>query len=143
MDESLLPESARNLVALLGVCDAVTVITALGGAQWYIAGLDDPRSAASRKELIALVGERVEDKLRLHYGGGWLSVPRCHAAMLGLRNQTITDRFVEGCRAGHTVRSLLAQLAREHKLTTKQIWHIVNQAGVPTVPIDTNQLSLF
>lgn len=112
-----LPASARHMVDVMGVPDALAVIRAYGGLVIYV-----PKSACRERSLppgADAVSDEQLAKLCQYYGGGMLSVPKCETAMRLLRDALILAHK----RAGKT----LNELAAEHRMTNRGICKVLRR----------------
>lgn len=132
--ESDLPESALNLVRLIGLSKALKLAKALGGTTFPVAkGVT--RQGAMRYELLAeVVGVDAADVLTREYGGEALYVPRCHQALIAARNRRIHEAFEQRVRSGCSANIAVMDLARQYQISDRQVWKILKQlpAPVPT-----------
>ncbi len=120
-----LPESARNLVRLIGLPKTIKLIDHLGGTTFPVAkGLT--RMGQARYELLAeVVGMDAADTLTAEYGGEPLYIPNCKDALRRVRDRAIHSRFDALVKAGYSANGAVAELAREHRLSDRRIWEIL------------------
>lgn len=129
--EDLLPASIRDMVGRIGLSSTLTVVERLGGITWRVAEGHGPEGAAKRAALADWVGTDIEELLHRHYRNEELYIPRCHAALLALRNQHIHQRVEQGLRQGYSACALVIDLAREYRLSDRRVWEILKQVPVP------------
>ncbi len=125
--QALLPASVRDMAQRIGLPATLVVVNRLGGIPWLIAEGRGSRGRARRAALAKLVGNDIEEQLHTHYRGEEIYLPRCHLALLQVRNNEIILHFEQGLRDGRSARSLLVELARKYELSSRWVWEIVNQ----------------
>lgn len=123
--QELLPPSVRDMAQRLGLPATLVVVEKLGGTTWRIAEGRNSEGEAKRAALAELVGSDIEEQLHREYAGEELYLAKCHAAVLHWRNIEINSRFEQGVREGITARTLVAELAREYKLSDRWVWEIL------------------
>lgn len=137
----LLPESARLLVQLIGLPLTVKLINSWGGTTFPVSK-NQTRLGQIRFEALAeVVGTDAATILTRHFGGETFAIPRCHAAMLEVRNRDIRREFDRITRE-HSAIHAAATLARQHGLTDRTIWEILSKADSYDMR-QTRQESLF
>jgi len=129
MDTDLLPPTAAQMVAVIGLEAVLALVEACGGARVYV---PQPQALGVDHTLVRALGLDAAERLAAHYGGDAITVPRCLAALRGARNRAIRERHAGGARP--------PSLARRFGLTERQVYAIL-AAGEPTV--DERQASLF
>lgn len=92
LDPRLLPETAQQLVELLGVEPALVLIRALGGVRVHI-----PKHFSKGHKLTALLGEDAAKVLMDMYAGEALVVPKCEQL---IRYQQVKALLDAGTPAG-------------------------------------------
>lgn len=121
-----LPQSIQDMVAVIGFSHTLKVVQALGGTTWRIASGRGKDGEAKRAALAERVGTDTEELLHKYYAGDEIYLPRCAALLRKLRNIDMHQQFERDVRQGRTARDSVADLAREHKLSDRQIWDILN-----------------
>ncbi len=129
-----LPETARDLAALIGLPTTLKLVRQLGGTTIPVAKGRTRLGAARREMLAEVVGDEATDTLTRHYGGEVLYIPRCHAALLAARDRAIHTRFDASIRAGASANQTVAELARTHRLSDRRIWDILKVVPVESQP---------
>lgn len=124
-----LPESAQNLVRLIGMAKAVQLIDQLGGTTFPVSK-SKTRLGQLRYELLSdAVGVDAADILTKEYGGEMLYIPNCVAALRAVRNRAIHARFDEltnpASNPTYSSNEAVALLAREHRLSDRRVWDIL------------------
>lgn len=113
--ESDLPETARNLVRLLGWAKAEALIRELGGIPYPVpkGEANNPAGAIRFARLEEIVGRRGAERLVAEYGGDTLEIPKCKKAIARARMRAMKAR----CDAGAT----LEDIALEFDCTTRWV----------------------
>lgn len=132
IDSDLLPQLLQDFERLIGLPATLDLVRVYGGLRIYI---PTPERVRPEHQLAKVIGEDRLKALAEVYGGeDHFTLPKAERAILALRNARIAHAY------GHhkTVR----ELAREHRLTERQIERIVAAAGV-SAPTDRRQSTLF
>lgn len=130
-----LPDSARELVRVIGVAAALSLIRAYGGCT-----LDVPRKPAGTwyKALIDLIGTDAADALMQYAPGVRLDIPNCKRAVARGLQRAIAAADAENLTAG--------QIAKKFGVTKRYVRKIrampAAQLRQP-VPSEQIQLKLF
>ena len=122
---TLLPESAQQLIQVIGWADTVRLIQHFGGTT-----LPMPMGAtcvgrAALDALSEVMGEDTIKKLADFYGGAPLYVPRCDLAMRRARDKAINEEFEQRIRNNEIATRVVFALAIKYKLTDRRIWKIL------------------
>lgn len=125
--QELLPRSVRDMSQRLGLSATLVVVEKLGGISWRVAEGRGGEGEARRAALAELVGSDIEEQLHHHYAGEELYLAKCDAALRRLRDLQIHRRFEAGVRQGRGARDLVAELAREYKLSDRWVWEILGR----------------
>ncbi|CDM42408.1 Mor transcription activator family protein [Ectopseudomonas oleovorans] len=125
--QELLPENVRDMAARIGLPATLRVVERMGGTTWRVAEGRTPEGEAKRAALADIVGSDIEEMLHREYAGDEFYLARCHAAVLRWRNLEIHQRFEQGVREGLTARTLVAELAREYRLSDRRVWIILKE----------------
>lgn len=138
-----LPQSAQNLVRLIGLARAVRLIDQLGGTTFPVAKGKN-RLGQLRYELLAdAIGVDAADILTQEYGGEALYIPNCAAALRAVRNRAIHDRFDQltshSSNPVYSSNEAVALLAREHRISDRRVWEILKVLPEAT----SQQLGMF
>lgn len=136
---SVLPESVRGFVEVIGHAAAMRLVQAFPGITIVVPkGRHD---MAMRERLVNLLGAAEAAAFMSRYGGERITVPRCAALLRAERDRGIVSAYGAGTPA--------AELARQHGLSERQVWNILGQPlPDPEVPAEEpawmrNQLKLF
>jgi len=107
----VLPKEVATMACLVGIGAAMAIVKTYGGRRLYI-----PRKANQDHQLVPLIGMEKLTALCHHYDGDRLSIPKCEAINMHVRNRKI--------RAAYGPESL-SQLAERYSLTERQVLRIV------------------
>ena len=110
-----LPETAREIVEIIGLPKALRLVEELGGTSFPL-----PRSDwdGLRMEMLAkVVGEDATRRLIERYAGTALYIPCCAAAMRAARDRAIQSEYLAG--------TPVYRLALKYRLTERRIWQIL------------------
>lgn len=124
---SNLPESVRQLVEVLGIGPAMALVRAYGGTTVYVPARDRADGETART-LARIIGESLAGELINRYSGERLYVPRCADALRDWRAMQIQSAYDRGGR--------VADIARRHALSERQIWTILKRPISPTIPTE-------
>lgn len=106
-----LPASVRQLIELVGAGPALALVLAFPGNLIKVPmGVQDSPMAARLEEVMGSAAARV---LMANYGGERITIARCVGAARDARDRQIIADY----DAGRSV----AELAREHRLTERQV----------------------
>lgn len=123
VDESLLPQVARDLASCIGIQAVLLLIAKYGGTRLYV-----PLDPKENHPIEQLIGSHSLMKLAQRYGGDTLEIPRALIANISARNVQIKQEY-------HILSQ--SQLARKYGMTERQIRNIV------TKDMDEQQPKLF
>jgi len=130
-----LPAFARNLIEALGFDTALNVIEQLGGASWRISTNDNGKE---RKAIEARIGYHAWLKLQNAFAGETLYIPKCHKALLALRNKAIKTTLKQCADSVTPKTEKIRELVKQFKLSDRRIAQIASE----TKP-DSPQAGLF
>jgi len=128
--ERELPETVREIVAIIGMSAALRLVDAFGGLTILVPKGDERRGIMGREALIEVVGRRATDQLIERFGGTRLYVASCRAAIISQRDRSIC--------AAYPLRSV-RELAQEHGISDRRVWDILKKTDMTAAP----QGSLF
>lgn len=117
------------LVDLLGSTAVSALVRAFGG---LVLDVPKRRDGQAYQRIEEVAGPEAAAKLVDKFGGTPLYIAKMYAAGLAARNRQI--------RADYDRRVSVAELARQHHLTERQIWNILGRGEDPCSP---GQGSLF
>ncbi len=132
-----LPQSARDLIAQIGLPATVALIQAMPGVRFPVprGETNNPDGAARFAQLVEIVGYDAALILMHNYGNDrGLYVPSCKKAILRARDRQIVADY----SAGLTV----LDLALKYRLSYRRIEGILN-TPITTPPPTATQLSLL
>lgn len=138
MLDSDLPETARNLVRMLGWARAEALIRELGGIPFPVPrGVNNnPQGAARFERLAEIVGQRGAERIVSEYGDDILAIPNCKHAIARARMRAMRAR----CDAGAT----LEDIALEFGCTTRWVTEVLKRPDGQGVTVEGGgQLGLF
>lgn len=110
----LLPPAALELIDLVGMEAAKSVLRAYGGQRLYI-------PAKPTDSLVQALGEAYARLLCQAYPSSYLDVPLCSKALQRLRNRQIMDDLAAG--------QSRSQVAASHRMTWRHVSRIKAQAA--------------
>lgn len=140
-----LPDVARDLVQLIGLQHAVTLVEHLGGTTFPVAGGSGPFAQVRYAMLSELVGVTAADKLTEAYGGTRLYIPRCAEALRQARNRAICTEFDALIAVGNDCsgKDAVFFLARKYRLSDRAIWTILKATDMMPISDKQYQATLF
>lgn len=133
----LLPDIVNNISALIGYRSTLKLIQSIGGIDLVVPTGELKSSTAEM--LINSVGKHDALTLMKAYGGERLYIPRCHVAMIQLRNQEFYKKVTSMVAAGDTQTAAIHLYAPQHGFTER--WAYVVLAAERSRAC--TQLSLF
>ena len=82
-----------------------------------------------------------------HYGGSYLSVPKCARALRATRDSRLQARFDELTRGSRSARCAVSLLVTEFGLVESSVWRALKrpagEAAIQAAVVDTRQISMF
>jgi len=131
----VLPPVAQTLIEALGFDTACLVIEQLGGACWRVSYADNSKE---RQAIEARIGYHAWLKLQNAFAGETLYIPKCHKALLAVRNQEIKTTLKQ-CADGVTPKTeKIRELVKQFKLSDRRIAQIASE-----IKPDSPQAGLF
>lgn len=119
-----LPQSAKDLVELIGLEAALELIKARGGTQVRL-----PKTATPDHYLTGIIGFEALETLCTVYSGDTLAPPRCVNALRALRDAAL----LRDKREGHTIAALALKNHMTERGVTKALRRIEKQELQPWV----------
>jgi len=116
--DKTLPPIVHTLINTVGFEQALHIITCLGGMSWRF-NADDSDSDESQA-IILRIGRAAFDALQHQFAGERIYIPKCHSALLALRNQHIHQYLNSGRQRQRCIRELAAQ----YRLSDRRIAQI-------------------
>ncbi|MFA7242046.1 MAG: Mor transcription activator family protein [Sulfuricellaceae bacterium] len=135
LDLKHLPQTAIELIHLIGLANALTLIEKYGGRPLIFSkGLRiDGRNTF--EDIAKIIGEPNAYKLADHYAGTPVNIPKCTASLRAVRNNRWRARFDEQTRRGISARTAVSEIAREPgAISHRKIWDILKQMDEPVMP---------
>lgn len=131
-----LPQSARDLIDLIGLPATVALIQAMPGIKYPIpvGEANNPAGAARFSYLVEAVGDEAARILVREFGGDDLYVPSCKRAIILARDREIVAAYDKGDQVW--------ELALRYKLSYRSIEIILKKTDTSLVP-DEKQADLF
>jgi hypothetical protein len=123
----LLPAQAREIADLIGLSNALALVSRLGGTTFPVAFRRNAHGELRYSMLADVVGTTAADKLTHHYGGTRLYIPNCKDALRRCRNRSIVLEFDARRAEGESGMDIVCDLAVRYRLTDRILWDIVNK----------------
>jgi len=120
-----LPETAKQLVELIGYPAFLELIRVLGGRSVFFSKGKRTDGQAQYDTIKEIVGEEAANTLAAHFNGVPVYVPRCTKALRAERNRQILEQYDTGTRQA-SARATVAVLAGRFGVTERTIWKVVN-----------------
>lgn len=142
----LLPDSGQDLVELIGLDAAISLVNACGGSTFPVPHGKNPDGAKRLVLLKNICGENSALKLSRRYGGTRLYIPNCKDTLRRIRNICMIREYTERLDAGETANTIVADMAPRYRLADRNIWDIVNKTTIEewsAPPGGSGQLSLI
>lgn len=118
IDIDQLPQSAAEIVDVVGVEAALRLVEAWGGVRLYV-----PQQMPKDHLLVSTLGREEADELAARYGGESIQVPRCLHALRAVRNTRMRRERARGDSP--------ALLALRYRLTERQVYSILANTAEP------------
>lgn len=132
---SLLPPSIHEVAAVIGMPATLQLVERFGGTTLPLPKGANRLGISALKALAKQIGDVPAQALAHHCAGEPLYIPKCDAALRRIRDLTICERFEAAVREGTTANRIVADLAREYKLTDRWVWNILKTTvPEPTTP---------
>lgn len=126
LDFDYLPTSVRELIEVIGVPAALSLVDAYGGTRLWV-----PERYDLSHPLVNHIGPVAMQALIGRYALDHLMIPRCAVALRASRDAALRARY----HAGETARTL----AREYSLTETRVYQI----AATSITINPAQQTLF
>lgn len=139
--ESLLPESAKILILVLGYTATSKLINRFGGVTLSAkSGAAKGRSGGVHSLLRDVLTDDETKKLIAYLGGDQFYIPRCDFALRQLRNARFIAAVAEQQEMGLSLRQVMAVLCPQFGISDRQGWKLISEKLASTQP---NQSNLF
>lgn len=125
--EHLLPDTLRQIAALIGYPATLKLIDAFGGTTFtFVKGLH-PAGLKRLEQLLCIVGRDAAGALNAHFAGTEVYIPKAAAAMREVRNQ----RFMRDIRAlseqGLSTVKAVTKLCPEYGFSDRHAWDLLSR----------------
>lgn len=120
-----LPETARQLVKLIGYRAALELIRVLGGRTVTFSKGKRPDGQAKYEYIAEIAGQEAADMLAEHFDGVPAYIPRCAKALLIERDRKIREEYDAATLQG-SARGAVAGIAERYGMCDRNVWRIVN-----------------
>ncbi|MGY8873240.1 MAG: Mor transcription activator family protein, partial [Pseudomonadales bacterium] len=117
-----LPPVVQELVDHIGLPSTIELINQFGGTTINIPMGGTSVGTAALVRLAAVIGEEAAEKLSKICFGEPIYIPKCEKYLRDTRNQNINQTFIEQVRHGKKANSVVAELAREYRLSDRWVW---------------------
>lgn len=138
---------ARELVALIGLPATLALVEHYGGRTLQVAKGRRRRGRAQLDALAGVIGAQAVRILSHRYGGDFLPVPKCAAALRAARDAALQARFDAMTGGGDSARAAVAALVGEFGLVESSIWRALKRSvggeAAAAAPRDDKQLAMF
>lgn len=130
--ESLLPESAKLLVHVLGYAAAASLITRFGGVTLSAkSGTAQERTGGVHALLREVLTDGEIQTLTQYLGASQFYIPRCDAALRELRNARFIAALADKQQEGMSIRRAMALLCPEYGISDRRAWELINSHTTP------------
>lgn len=126
----LLPETARQLVRLLGLDATLNLVRAMGGRTVRIPHGNTARGRAVLAGLARCVGEEGARALAREYAATQLYIPRCARAFAALRNAALARDVEQWSGQGLSRRGTVSRLSERYGISDRYVWRILREMPV-------------
>lgn len=135
--QNLLPETVRQMADVIGIRATQDLVAALGGARFKFGkGRED---TARLRLLFSAIGEAKTYELLKVFGGEELYIPRCDAALRGLRNEQFRNDFIRLKEKGMSGMMAMTELCPRYGISDRTGYTILRDLFEPV----TQQGALF
>ena len=137
LQPALLPDVVNDIAELIGYETTLKLVEAFGGVDFAIpTGAID--STALRK-LVDTIGSAATQKLTKVYGGDDVYIPRCHAALIQLRNQEFCQQVLTMVAGGSTQTAAIHHCMKQYGFSERWAYKVLRAESKRA----DRQLSLF
>ena len=124
--ESLLPESAKMLIHVLGYAATTRLINRFGGVSLSAkSGAARDRSGGVHALLREVLNEDESKKLIGYLGAAQFYIPRCDAALRQVRNARFIAAVAERQDGGLSIRQAFAVLCPQFGISDRVGWELI------------------
>lgn len=140
MSYDSLPQSIRDIIDLCGHDATMALVQHYGGRQLVVPyGIKD---GSTKRRLVKLMGLESATAFMEQYGGEWLTIAKCSAALRAMRDTEIQSDFKAGMSA--------ARLAIKYGMCERNVKYRLKQVTGDAVAgltsgneVDDEQMNLF
>ncbi|EBD0702914.1 mor transcription activator family protein [Salmonella enterica] len=142
--QRLLPDSALQLIDVLGWPATARLISAFGGATLSAkSGVRAERSGGVHKLLRSVLTEDESKALTRYLGGAPFYIPRCDQALRALRNARFLSELHQQQDTGHSIRQSLALLCPRYGISDRYAWRLIRERYNSQLLKSPTQVGLF
>lgn len=121
--EEFLPESAKDIISVIGCDKAFELFSLFGGVQvMFSKGEHVPRGSELHEMIKLLIGDDYFVALQRHYSGDRLYIPNCKTAELKLKQMNVTDEYFNRISGGVNPSIAKVELCRLYKVSARMIY---------------------
>lgn len=125
--KELLPDQLLEVADAIGLPATQRLVEELGGTTWTPAKGVRRLGVIRHEALAEIIGEPAARIMAERWANVPLYIPKCDAALRRLRDLQINRKFEQGVRERKSANALVAELAREYKLSDRRVWEILKQ----------------
>lgn len=133
-----LPASLRDMADRLGLPVVSYLVEKLGGTTIPVPLRATATGEARYRRLCEIIGREIATALCREYGGVALYIPNCRAAIMDARDTELIASRNALAKQGVTEREIVERLARQYRLSDRQVWRILKR-----IPCQTASAPLF
>ena len=121
---SLLPDSAKDLIRVIGLQPALALIQAKSGQVFMVPKGKRWTGQLFMEELAEIMGQEAVEIFCREYGGMYFTVPSCKRAFAAMRQAHVRKQFDALTQSANPIsaRAAVNRLASEFDLSQKTIW---------------------
>lgn len=121
--EKHLPESAKEIILIIGCDKAFELFSLFGGVQIIFSrGKHVPRGSELHDMIKLLIGEDCFMALQHYYSGTRIYIPNCKVAELKLKQMNVTDDYFNRISGGVNPSIAKVELCRLYKVSARMIY---------------------
>ncbi|CAG9436572.1 Mor transcription activator family protein [Providencia alcalifaciens] len=122
--EHILPESLRQVSALIGYENTLKLIKSYGGTTFIF---NKDIESISFKQLSQLIGYKSSAQLHYHFYGNYLYIPNASVAIRELRNQCFIRDYKALVNGWGSRRIALAKLCPKYGFSERHAWGVLSR----------------
>lgn len=125
--EALLPESAKDLIRVLGYTATASLINRFGGVTLSAkSGAARERSGGVHALLREVLSDEQTKALIAYLGADQFYIPRCEHALRQLRNARFVAAVAELQENGRSIRQAMAVLCPQYGISDRVGWELIS-----------------